>query len=95
MPEESVTQWLVKQGRKKDLSIELAKQLAAESRLGWYIAPHGHRRFVIGKVTLQKLASRHVVTDDDGKPLSFNSVDEAKAFLRDELKILTPQVFNF
>lgn len=95
MAEDEITNWLAKRGRKGDLSIELAKQLAAESRLGWYIAPHGHNRYAIGKITLQKLSTRHIVNDDEGKPLTFGSVEEAKIFLRDELKILAPQVFNY
>jgi hypothetical protein len=95
MAEDTITEWLIRKGRKKDLSIELAKQLASESRLGWYIAPHGHKRYLIGKVTLQKLSSRHIVMDDEGKALTFESIEDAKTFLRDELKILTPQVFNF
>lgn len=95
MGEDEITQWLVKRGRKKDLSIELAKQLAAESRLGWFIVPHGHKGFAIGKVNLKKLSSRHVLTEEDGRVINFASVDEAKAFLRDELKILAPHVFNY
>ncbi len=95
MSEDEITQWLSKRGQKRDLSIELAKQLAMESRLGWYIAPHAHNRFAIGKVTLKRLSTRHFITDDAGKPLTFESVDLAKAFLRDELKILTPQVYKF
>jgi len=94
MAEDEITQWLVKRGRKKDLNVELAKQLAAESRLGWFISPHGHRGFAIGKINLKKLSSRHVLTDDDGRVMSFTSVDAAKAFLRDELHILAPHVFN-
>ena len=94
MSEDEITQWLVKRGRKKDLSVELARQLAAESRLGWFVVPHGHKGYAIGKVNLKKLSSRHVLTDDDGRVLSFGSVDEAKAFLRDELKILAPHVFT-
>lgn len=93
--QDEITQWLAKRGRKRDLSIELAKQLAAESRLGWYVAPHGHKRYVIGKITLQRLSARHMVTDDDGKPLAFDSIEQAKAFLRHELGILAPHVFNF
>lgn len=94
MAEDEITQWLVKRGQKKDLSIELAKELAAESRLGWFVVPHGHKGFAIGKVNLKKLSSRHVLTDDDGRVLTFPSVDEAKAFLQNELKILAPHVFN-
>ncbi len=95
MPEDEITQWLVKRGRTKDLSIELAKELAVESRLGWFVVPHGHKGYAIGKVNLKKLSSRHVLTGDDGRVLTFASVDEAKAFLRDELKILAPHVFNW
>ena len=94
MAEDEITQWLVSRGRKKDLSIELAKELAGESRLGWFIVPHGHKRFAIGKVNLRKLTSRHVLTEDDGRVITFATVDEAKAFLRDELKILAPHLFN-
>jgi hypothetical protein len=93
MAEDEITQWLTKRTRKKQLTFALAKQLAGESRLGWFIAHHGHNRYVIGKVTLQKLSSRYVVTDDQGKALTFGSVEEAKKFLQDELKILTPHVF--
>ena len=95
MADDEITQWLLRHGRRKNLDLELARELAAESRLGWYIAHHGHNRYVIGKVTLQKLSSRHVVTDDHGKPLTFGSVEEAKAFLQDNLKILTPHVFDY
>lgn len=95
MSEDEITQWLVKRGRKKNLSIDLAKQYAAESRLGWFIVPHGHKGFAIGKLNLKKLSSRHVLTEDDGRVITFASVDEAKAFLRDELQILAPHVFNY
>ena len=94
MGEDEITQWLVKRGRKKDLSIELAKELATESRLGWFIVPYGQKGFAIGKVNLRKLSSRHVLTEDDGRVITFPSVEEAKTFLRDELKILAPHVFN-
>ena len=95
MSEDEITQWLVKRGRKKDLSIALAKQLAAESRLGWFIVPHGHKGFAIGKVNLKKLSSRHVLTEDDGRVVNFPTVEDAKTFLRDELHILAPHVFNY
>lgn len=95
MSEDEITHWLIKRSPKRNLSINLAKQLAAESRLGWYVAPHGHNRYAIGKITLQKLSTRHIVTDDEGKPLTFASVEEAKTFLRDQLKILAPQVFQY
>jgi hypothetical protein len=95
MTEDEITQWLLKRGRKKNLSIELAKKLATESRLGWLIFPHGHTGYAIGKATLKKLSSRHVLTDDDGRVITFASVDEAKTFLREELKILAPYVLNY
>ena len=95
MSEDEITQWLVKRGRKKDLSIELAKELAAESRLGWFIVPYGQKGFAIGKVNLRKLSSRHVLTEDSGRVITFASVDEAKTFLREELNILAPHVFNY
>ena len=95
MAEDEITQWLVTRGRKKDLSFELAKELAAESRLGWFIVPHGQKGFAIGKVNLRKLTSRHVLTDEGGRVMTFASVEEAKTFLRDELKILAPHVFNY
>jgi hypothetical protein len=93
MAEVDITKWLIHRGKKRVLTIDLARQLARESRLGWYIAPHSHRRYVIGKVTLQKVFSRHIVTDDRGKPLSFDTVEAAKAFLRDELGVFVAQVF--
>jgi len=95
MGEDEITQWLVKRGRKKNLSIELAREIAAESRLGWFIVPHGQKGYAIGKVNLRKLSSRHVLTEDDGRVITFASVDEARTFLRDELNILAPHVFNF
>ncbi len=55
MSEEEIPQWLVKRGRKKDLSTELAKKLAAESRLGGLIFPHGHIR-LCGDVTVARRA---------------------------------------
>ena len=94
MDEEEITQWLAKRNRKKQLSIEFAKELAGQSRLGWFIARYGHNRYAIGKVTLQKLSSRYFVTDDKGKALTFENIEQAKTFLKDELKILTPHVFG-
>ena len=95
MAEDEITQWLVTRGRKKDLSIQLAKELAAASPLGWFIVSHGQKRFAIGKVNLKKLSSRHVLTADDGKVITFATVEEAKTFLRDELNVLTPHIFSF
>jgi hypothetical protein len=95
MPEDDITQWLLERGGHKNLNVELAKQLAVESKLGWYVAHHGHNRYVIGKATLQKLSSRHVVTDELGKALTFGSIEDAKTFLQDELKIFISHVFDY
>ena len=94
MSEGEVTKWLTSHGGASTLTVELAKQLARESRVGWYIVPHSHDRFSVGKLTLEKLASRHTITDDEGAPLTFTSVEEAKAFLKNQLGILVPQVFD-
>jgi hypothetical protein len=95
MSGDDTTGWLTERGRKGNLTVPLAKQLAAESQRGWYVAHHGHDRFVVGRMTLQKLSSGHIVIDDQGNPLTFASVAQAKAFLRDELEIHSPQVFDF
>jgi hypothetical protein len=95
MAADDITQWLIQQGGQKNLDVGLAKKLAEESKLGWYVAHHGHNRYVIGKATLQKYSSRHVVTDDHGKALTFGSIEDAKKFLQDELKIFISHVFDY
>ncbi len=94
MDEGEVTLWLQEHGRASKLSVELAREFARESHLGWYVAPHSHDRFAIGKLTLAKVSSRHIVTDADGNALTFDTVDNAKQFLQDQLGIDTSQVFG-
>ncbi len=94
MDEGEVTLWLQEHGRAGKLNLELAWKLARESHLGWYIAPHSHNRFAIGKLTLAKVSSRHIVTDADGNALTFDSVADAKQFLQDKFGISASQVFG-
>lgn len=92
MSQDDLSYWLVKRG--KNVGIEAARKLAAESRLGWYIAPHSGKRYAIGKIHGARMSTRHFLTDDQGKVIAFDSIDDAKKFLRDELKILMAQVFD-
>jgi len=95
MSEGEVTNWLNSQGKAGTLTLPAAKGLADTSPLGWYIAPHSQNRFCVGKLTLEKLASRHIVTDEEGKALAFPTIEAARTFMRDQLGILTPQIFDF
>lgn len=95
MDEGDVTLWLQENGRAGKLNVDLARQLARESHMGWYVAPHSHNRFAIGKLTLAKVSSRHIVTDAAGKALTFDSVADAKRFLQDEFGIDASQVFGY
>lgn len=95
MDEGEVTLWLQEHGRAGKLNLELAWKLARESHLGWYIAPHSHNRFAIGKLTLAKVSSRHIVTDADGNALTFDSVADAKQFPQDKFGINASQVFGY
>ena len=91
---DEITEWLSKRGRTA-LNLEAAKQLAAESREQWYVALHGTKGYLIGKMTLQKFSQRHIVVDDAGQPLLFPTVEGAVAFLRTQLKIDHPHIFTF
>ena len=95
MDEGEVTLWLQEHGRATKLDVDLARRLARESHMGWYIAPHSHNRFAIGKLTLAKISSRHIVTDSAGTPLTFATLLDAKKFLQDEFGIDSSQVFGF
>ena len=95
MDEGEVTLWLQEHGRAAKLNVELARQLARESHLGWYVAPHSHNRFAIGKLTLAKVSSRHIVTDANGNALTFENIADAKRFLQDEFGIDSSQVFGY
>lgn len=95
MDEGEVTLWLQERGKAGKLSLELARELARDSHLGWYVAPHGHNRFAIGKLTLAKISSRHIVTDAEGNALTFDTVAEAKRFLQGQFGIDASQVFGY
>jgi len=95
MDEGEVTLWLQEHGRAAKLNVDLAKRLARESHMGWYVAPHSHNRFAIGKLTLAKVSSRHIVTDSGGSPLTFSTVSDAKKYLQDEFGIDSSQVFGY
>ncbi len=95
MDEGEVTLWLQEHSPAGKLSLELARRLARESLLGWYVAPHSHNRFAIGKLTLAKVSSRHIVTDADGNALTFDSVADAKQFPQDKFGINASQVFGY
>jgi hypothetical protein len=91
---DEITEWLARNGR-KTLDLEAARQLAAQSPEQWYIARHGKHGYLIGKMTLQKYSARHIVVDDAGQPMLFPAVESAIAFLRTELHVARPHVFNF
>jgi hypothetical protein len=92
--QDEITQWLAKNGR-STLDAEAARQLAAESQEGWYVASHGANGYIIGKMTMQKFSSRHVLVNETGRPVLFATVESALAYLRIDLKVSSPHVFNF
>jgi hypothetical protein len=89
-----ITEWLSRNGR-KTLTVEAARQLALESPDHWYIASGGGKGFVVGKMTPQKFSQRHIVVDEAGQAMLFSTVESATAFLRVDLKVPRPHVFNF
>jgi hypothetical protein len=91
---DEITQWLARTGRAA-LDLEAAKLLAAESPQQWYVASHGVKGYLIGKMTMQKYSARHILVDASGQPMLFKNVESAKFFLRHELKILHPHVFDY
>jgi hypothetical protein len=95
MSEGEVTKWLTSHGTANVLTVPLARDLAHKSLLGWYIAPYSQDRFCVGKLTLEKLASRHIVTDEEGKALAFPTIEAAQSFMKEQLGILAPQVFDY
>jgi hypothetical protein len=95
MDDDNTTEWLNSGGRKGFLTVTHAKELASQSRLGWYIARHGPGRHVIGKLTFHKLSARHILRDSRGRPLTFSSIEDARTFLESELNIHAPQIFDF
>jgi hypothetical protein len=75
------------------IEIELAREIAVESRIGWYVAPHGDG-WGIGKTTLGMPPRRYCITCAAGNPMRFSSVDEALRFFRVELNVLTVAMFQ-
>ena len=91
---DEITEWLARNGR-ETLNLETARLLAAESPELWYVASHGSKGFLVGKMTMQKFSARHILVDPDGQAMHFPTADAAIAFLRTELKVAKPHVFNF
>ena len=91
---DEITEWLSRTGRKA-LNLEAAKLLAAESPQQWYVASHGSKGYLVGKMTMQKYSARHILVDDAGQPVLFPAIESAIAFLRVELKVAKPHVFNY
>jgi hypothetical protein len=92
--DDEITEWLASRGRKA-LTLEAARQLAADSPQQWYVALHGTKGYIVGKMTLQKFSARHILVDDGGQPMLFPTIEGAVAFLRSELKVPRPHVFNY
>jgi hypothetical protein len=93
--DEDITVWLRQRGGSTHLTVALAKELAGESKSGWFISSHGKNGYVAGKFAVHKMTLHHIVTNDDGAPRYFSSVAEARAFLQEELKILHVHTFDF
>ena len=91
---DEITLWLARNGR-KTLTLEAARRFAAESPEHWYVAAHGSKGFLVGKMTMQKFSQRHILVDDAGEPMLFATAEGAMAFLRIELKVTNPHVFSF
>jgi hypothetical protein len=91
---DEITQWLARNGRKA-LTLEAARLLAAESPDHWYVASHGTKGFLVGKMTLQKFSQRHILVDKTGQAMIFPTVEAALVFLRADLRIPSPHVFNY
>jgi hypothetical protein len=92
--DDEITEWLSRNGR-KTLDVEAAKLLAAESPQQWYVASFGIKGYLVGKMTLQKYSARHILVDESGQTMMFPTIESATAFLRNELKITKPHVFNY
>ena len=91
---DEITEWLSRSGRTA-LDLETAKLLAAESPQQWYVASHGMKGYLVGKMTLQKYSARHILVDAAGQPVHFKTVESATCFLREELKVLRPHIFDY
>lgn len=93
-PADEITEWMAKNGR-KTLTREAAGLLAADSPDHWYVAPLGARGFMVGKMSPQKFSQRHVLVDATGQTLLFPTLETALVFLRVDLKVANPHVFNY
>lgn len=91
--EDTITEWLHARAS-KHLTIALAKELAAESKTGWFVSNHGKSEFVVGKFAVVKYTPHHFLRKSDGELLTFRSVLAARIFLADELKVLAPAIFD-
>ena len=92
--DDEITEWLARNGR-KTLNLEAARQLAAESPQQWYVAALGNKGYLIGKMTPQKYSARHILVNESGEAVVFATIESALAFLRIELGIAKPHVFNY
>lgn len=77
----------------KRLEVTLAKDIAKESRIGWYVAP-SFKDWQIGKMTFSSPFNKFLVVRDDGSPLLFPSVDHALEFYRKELGVFGVAMFQ-
>lgn len=91
--EDTITEWLHARAS-KHLTVDLAKELAAESKTGWFVTNHGKSEFVVGKFAAAKYTPHHFLRGTDGRVLTFRSVVGARMFLADELKVLAPAIFD-
>src|SRR5688572_14802580 len=82
--EDTITEWLHARAS-KHLTIELAKELADESKTGWFVTNHGKSEFVIGKFAVAKYTPHHFLRKNDGELLTFRSALAARMFLADSL----------
>jgi hypothetical protein len=92
--EDTITEWLHARAS-KHLTVALAKELAEESKTGWFISTHGNAEFVVGKIAVVKYTANHIIRRNDGQLLTFHSVEAARIFLSDELKVAAPAIFDF
>jgi hypothetical protein len=75
------------------LELRAARDLAKESRLGWYIEPT-FSDWQIGKMTIGQPYLKFLIMRDDGSPLLFPSVKKALEFYRKELGVFGVAMFQ-
>jgi hypothetical protein len=76
----------------KQLELSVARQMAKDYRIGWYVAP-SYTDWQIGKMTLTNPFQRYRIVRDDGSPLIFPSVENALEFFRKELGVFGVAMF--